>query len=211
MGDSLHFCANRSVEAGFRCKPANEEERQQETEYDDEQLFDAEFARMNNEIRATSHLTQEFERVHGQNNSKYSLVIQAKANHGDTTFCDQMLKHLADDAIKARMIKKLFTFFKSEEYETDTLKLDIAFDGNGNIALHLDDKQCIQSIAQFIKATAAKEATFSLGFRFYYWPYYKERDALPSEEQDIDNTHDHSGHRVRELHIERKYASMKEE
>merc|ERR1712241_1571377 len=149
---------------------------------------------MNLAIRKSDLLTQEFERINGQNNSKYSLVIQAKANHGDTTFCDQMLKHLGD-----KQGQKLFTFLKSEEYETDTLKLDIAFDGNGNIALHLDDKQCIQSIAQFIKATAAKAATFSLGYRFYYWPYYKERDALPNYEQRIyyyDNTHDHSGHCV---------------
>merc|ERR1712154_1809 len=136
---------------------------------------------MNLAIRKSDLLTEPFGRINGENNSKYSLVIQAK--DGDTTFCDELFKHLGDDAIKARMIKKLFSFLKSEEYETDTLKLDIAFDGNGNIALHLDDKQCIQSIAQFIKATAAKESTFSLGYRFYYWPWYKERDALPSDEQ----------------------------
>merc|ERR1712176_1708678 len=143
-----------------------------------------EFARMNLAIRKSDLLTEPFERIHGQTNSKYSLVIQAK--DADTTFSDELIKHLTDDdAIEARVIKKLFSFFKSEEYETEALKLDIAFDGNGNIALHLDDKQCIQSIAQFTKATAAKKTTFSLGYRFYFWPYYKERDGLPIGEQMI--------------------------
>merc|ERR1719461_2605539 len=112
--DSLYFCANRSYEAGFRCKPTTQHEEKQNYK----ELFDAEFARMNLAIRKSDLLTKPFERIHGQDNSKYSLVIQAKANHGDTTFCDQMLKYLANDAIQARVIKKLFTFFKSEEYET---------------------------------------------------------------------------------------------
>merc|ERR1719461_1186381 len=116
--DSLYFCANRSVEAGFRCRANNEQKEGGKEKQTDDELFDAEFARINLTIRKSDLLTEPFERINGQNNSKYSLVNQAKANHGDTTFCDQMLKHLADDAIKARMIKKLFTFFKSEEYET---------------------------------------------------------------------------------------------
>merc|ERR1712048_952684 len=92
--DSLYFCANRSVEAGFRCKPTTQQEEKQ----NDDELFDAEFARMNLAIRKSDLLTEPFDRIHSENNSKYSLVIRANEHHGDTTFCDELAKHLADDA-----------------------------------------------------------------------------------------------------------------
>merc|ERR1712087_181022 len=63
--DSLYFCANRSVEAGFRCKPSTQQEEKQ----NDDKLFDAEFARISSAIRKSDLLTQAFERINGQNNS----------------------------------------------------------------------------------------------------------------------------------------------
>merc|ERR1712228_489759 len=59
-----------------------------------------------------------------------------------------------------------------------------------------------------------------LGFRFYYWPYYKDKDVLPAIEQktlfetyhaSFDNKHDHSGYKVCDLYIIRKYGSFQEE
>ena len=56
--------------------------------------------------------------------------------------------------------------------------------------------------------------TFSLGLRFYYWPYYKDKDELPANEQMIgstDNKHDHFGYKVCDLYVDKKYDSFKEE
>merc|ERR1711937_598857 len=77
--DSLYFWANRSFECGFRVK----KEEQKQADDDDDRLFDAEFARMNLAIRKSDLLTQAFERINGENNSKYSLVIQT--NDDNTT------------------------------------------------------------------------------------------------------------------------------
>merc|ERR1712228_980496 len=57
-------------------------------------------------------------------------------------------------------------------------------------------------------------ATFSLGLRFYYWPYYKDKEELPAKQQKIhgsDNKHDHFGVRVCDLFVNKKYDSFKEE
>jgi len=53
-------------------------------------------------------------------------------------------------------------------------------------------------------------STFSLGFRFYYWHAYEFQDCLPDTEQ-LNNRPDHSGFKVKELFIKRKYSSFKEE
>ena len=72
-------------------------------------------------------------------------------------------------------------------------------------------------------------ASFALGFRFYYWPYYQFKESLPLEEQTIfgesgrrhkrsghqnlewDNKIDHSGFRPCDLYVTAKYGSFKEE
>merc|ERR1712228_653440 len=57
-------------------------------------------------------------------------------------------------------------------------------------------------------------ATFSLGLRFYYWPYYKDKEVLTAKEQMIDvvdNKHDHFGMRVCDLFVNKKFESFKEE
>ena len=62
-----------------------------------------------------------------------------------------------------------------------------------------------------------KSSTFSIGFRFYYWDYYQNRDALSANEQitgplaNHDNTHDHSGYRVRDMFVQQKHNNFKEE
>lgn len=224
--DSLYFWANRSFDAGYRVKTANHQQKEQT----DDELFDQEFNRLNNEIRARSHLTNAFERISTQNNSKYSLSIQT--NDDNTTFLDQMHGYLIDGGVVTKVLQKLTLFLKSEAFGTDSVKMDLAL-GNGNISDEVKDGECIRSIIQFVKVTAgsthffllmclyilfyinsAKTATFSLGYRFYYWEWYSKREELPANEQMIeyaDNKHDHSGHKVCELYIEPKYASFKEE
>merc|ERR1711971_998282 len=70
-------------------------------------------------------------------------------------------------------------------------------------------------ILRFIKAIKVQSSTFSVGLRFYYWQYYENMDALPTNEQKvgvgIDNTHDHGGYKVSALFVKPKYGSFKEE
>ena len=54
---------------------------------------------------------------------------------------------------------------------------------------------------------------FSIGFRFYYWPKYKDMEVLQTNlgVQGILNDLDHSGYKPKDLYIYKKYQSLKEE
>ena len=53
--------------------------------------------------------------------------------------------------------------------------------------------------------------SFSIGLRFYYWDYYKELDELPADEQTNGTISYHSGYKVSELYVDKKYGSFGEE
>ena len=52
--------------------------------------------------------------------------------------------------------------------------------------------------------------SFDLGFRFYYWPYYKTIDTNYQNTQLDRNHNDHNGYTPSQLYIEQKYKSLKE-
>ena len=53
--------------------------------------------------------------------------------------------------------------------------------------------------------------SFSVGLRFYYWDYYKYREELPADEQRDGTIGYHSGYKVSELFVDKKYESFAEE
>merc|ERR1712228_150862 len=203
--DSLHFWLFHCFESGFRVKTT---EKNEETEDQNETLFDAEFARINSVIRKSDLLTAPFERISPSNNSKFTIFT--KAEDGDTTFIDELFENLISESIQTEIVSKLKAFLEREAFDSDSVKMDIQ-----NITLCVENnKKCIQAILQFIKVCAIKAAVFSLGFRFYYWQYYKDKTALPAKQQMIgliDNKHDHSGFKVCDLNVNKKYDSFGEE
>ena len=65
-------------------------------------------------------------------------------------FSDAVYMFLRRNKISEEMIAKLHEYVKEEEYETDTICLDINY--VGNIANHMNDQKCILWIRQFIQA-----------------------------------------------------------
>ena len=53
--------------------------------------------------------------------------------------------------------------------------------------------------------------SFSIGLRFYYWDFYKNIDELPRKEHNYGIIKDHSGYKVRELYVTKRYQSFGEE
>ena len=45
-----------------------------------------------------------------------------------------------------------------------------------------------------------------MGFRFYYWPKYKELDELPVTY--YGQIRDHSGYKISELFVEKRYETF---
>ena len=98
--------------------------------------------------------------------------------------------------------------------DTDALKLDDA-----EICSFVSDERFSQSLRKIMKEMEVRSSSFSVGYRFYYWEYYKNIRVLPSEDQRtgftimdlLDNTHDHSGFDVNELFVPPKYSDFGEE
>eukprot|EP01084_Bolivina_argentea_P222089 375994_1 len=89
---------------------------------------------------------------------------------------------------------------------------------NGNIVKTVDSHECIDTIKHFIQTAKACSTSFSVGLRFYYWDYYKERKQLDMDEQvvgaygtKINNYNSHSGYSICDLFIAPRYGSFKEE
>ena len=54
-------------------------------------------------------------------------------------------------------------------------------------------------------------SSFSIGLRFYYWQFYKHIDQLPHKDNRPGRITDHSGYKVRDLYVKKKYNSFGEE
>ena len=53
--------------------------------------------------------------------------------------------------------------------------------------------------------------SFSIGFRFYYWPYYKDIDVLPAEDTIGGAISYHQGYKISDLYMIPRYKSFGEE
>merc|ERR1712228_803962 len=205
--DSLHFWFYHCFDGGFRVKASSKEQEKNENDQNgDNALFDAEFARVNDVVRMTDFETKPFERISDGNNSKFTICIDSEQR--DLTFMDELYQ-----AIDSKVVReKLKNFIKREVFDTDTVKMDVESEKYGNISSLFPE--CTQSILQFIKEVNVNELTFALGLRFYYWDYYKDKEELPAKQQmigDVDNKHNHSGYKVCELYVNKKYDSLQED
>ena len=63
-------------------------------------------------------------------------------------FSDEVYMFLRRNKISEEVIAELYNYVKEEEYDTDTICLDM--DHVGNIANHMEDDKCISSIKQLI-------------------------------------------------------------
>ena len=151
--DSLHFVIFHCFDAGFRVKAAEEKGQNEDKEKQSHELFDAEFSRLNDAIRARDHLTDAFERISTGNNTKFS--IKAAESEEDTTWSDELFAHLLSECINAEIIQKLRALIERELFESDSIKIDVTeCESEGNIAVSLDSKECFGAIGRFLKAVA---------------------------------------------------------
>eukprot|EP01084_Bolivina_argentea_P021199 39370_1 len=86
----------------------------------------------------------------------------------------------------------------------------------GLMMQHVVNQKCIEKINNFIRAGKVSSSCFSVGLRFYYWEYFKDRASLTDEEQGIiygylNNYVDHCDYKVSDLFIVAHYGSFKEE
>ena len=66
------------------------------------------------------------------------------------------------------------------------------------------------SVMLHVIYTKVSQSLFGVGYRFYYWDYYKD-NASTEQLQPANNRYDHGGFDTIEMYIEAKYESIKHE
>eukprot|EP01084_Bolivina_argentea_P255243 429245_1 len=105
-------------------------------------------------------------------------------NNDEDTYLDSVYQYLQNTNGKQRTVRKLHVYIQGEQYDTDSIEYDIHMK-DGNIAKSINKYECIQKIKNYMKMTKESSACFSIGLRFYYWDYYKEREQLDMDEQVV--------------------------
>eukprot|EP01084_Bolivina_argentea_P279155 477210_1 len=127
-----------------------------------------------------------------------------------TTFIDGLItvlqksKHVSFDELKT-----IQSLFQTEQYDSDSIKEDIKNDmQSSNIGNNAYNKNVYNLTKQYAYRIELHERTFNIGYRFYYWPYYKTQQ-IHTDSNWNNNSND--GYYVYELYIEIKYESLKQE
>eukprot|EP01084_Bolivina_argentea_P232465 391805_1 len=211
---SLHFYLFHCYDAGIRTKQQNEIAKEEKS---NDQYFDAKFSRISGIISERTHSTQGFDRFSSRKNGKFNIEAEQEIKNNDNdTFLDAVYEHLQIKNVKKSDIKKVYHFIQDEEYETDTIVYDADMK-NSNIAKNTGNDECIETIQTLMQLTTVHSTSFSIGLRFYYWPYYKQRQEIADEQEitiggetTINNYNEHSGYSICDLFIVPRYGSFKE-
>eukprot|EP01084_Bolivina_argentea_P156862 273343_1 len=189
--------------------------------------YDEQFANICNTIKIKQ---QKLKRINGfnnrfENNNKFNIKINNNNNSNAIdkyggTFLDGIFKHIIsnDDEI----ISKLKYMLMEEEFDSDAVENDVEYNNGkqSNINQYLNDKNVYYGIKRSInycKNENMKHGNmFSIGYRFYYWDYYKKDDINKLMENDSvneggHNINNHNGYKISELFVIKKYKNIKTE
>eukprot|EP01084_Bolivina_argentea_P051376 94496_1 len=145
-------------------------------------------------------------------NNKFLINVQ-EDDIQDLTMIDKLLIHLRKSREDTSYVEN---WWKTNEYDSDAIEYDINDDSkyNSNLWMHLQNEN--DSVHQLIKNyfydVHLYENTFNIGYRFYFWPYYKGKTEITDDiEEWYWNKNDHNGYQLYQLYVEPKYSSIKEE
>eukprot|EP01083_Nonionella_stella_P189925 703451_1 len=214
--DSLHFYFFHLFECGLRSTRKDHDDEMKdgdEAAIDRYKCVDDDFSQLITRMNATQAKTEGFRRL--KNNNKFNLKANAHASNQDREllFVDHMMKNamLATSYDDLKDILLVFKYVVDEEqYDTDAIQFDTS-KANGNICGRIPNETCVSSIKDTVDTAQLHSSSFSIGFRFYYWPFYKDKKQVPVKEQYGGNVDDHGGYDMSELFVEQKYSSFKEE
>eukprot|EP01084_Bolivina_argentea_P169070 293111_1 len=146
------------------------------------------------------------------NNNKFLInnndtVTDIQKEH-DITFMDKLYENvniLADDLQMKR-------FLYEEEYDSVAMEMDIleSNESSSNISQHLGESM-FKACERYIIDYKISQHSFSTGFTFYYWDYYKHDHEQTDEEKidDVFNVDDYGGYKPYELYVETRYNDIK--
>ena len=154
--DTFHFWLYHQFDAGIRVKQrvkADNKENQLEDHKSIDPYFDHEFARIRRHIK-NKRDTLAMRRFENNETNKYTIKVNTAGFNLDEkkekTFFDTLKQHLRDDGIAMNIVNAFNDFIKSEEYESDTIILDIVHHDEGsNILNYIYDEHFEEFIKEY--------------------------------------------------------------
>eukprot|EP01084_Bolivina_argentea_P239627 402717_1 len=145
--------------------------------------------------------------------NKFNISVNNDETETDTTLKDELFEFLLKSTQESSVasVQTMKAWMQDEEYDSDAINGDIADSmKQSNIFNTLNEKNVYQQLSQYCKSIQIYSSSFQVGFRFYYWPYYEKNE---SNDEDILfwNKNDHGGYTKKELYVEKKYQTLKEE
>ena len=171
--DSLHFYVFHTFDVGLRIHPmtcpveakCDGEEKVEDDKKGDE-YFDDAFYRVKSALSEKRKNIVSFPRFRRHKNSKFNLNTEYDDDYirddctdkdlleGVETFINSLFNHLASNKVNEEIIRNLQEIIQTEEYQTDTLAIDISdFGQKGNVLQHITDDKSVEKIMKFFNST----------------------------------------------------------
>eukprot|EP01084_Bolivina_argentea_P105846 189555_1 len=121
-----------------------------------------------------------------------------------------MLSHMEEENEKIEQVKE---YFEENEFDSDAVKADLEDAGTSNICKNfgygIGGGGLMINYARTVQLSAL---SFSTGYIFFYWNWWKKLSKEEIEELNAENKHTwFNGHSLGDLLISARYASLKEE
>eukprot|EP01084_Bolivina_argentea_P034533 63942_1 len=150
-------------------------------------------------------------------NNKFNIGTTYK---GQILQLDEMYKYIAKKGdFEQKQAQQLWNYLNHEEYDTDAVENDLDDSKSSNIFLLTIEHSTLILILEFIRNYQRNlrifAASFSTGFVFFYWEFFKELSQDNIEQMkstqwysSVDNMNLFA---VDELYVEKFYKSLKKE
>eukprot|EP01083_Nonionella_stella_P250768 865965_1 len=158
-----------------------------------------------------SKMVQDDERVNDENKSKFNISVDEKDD--ETLGMDELFDYLQQKDIATALKREVYEFLCDEEYDTDALydDIDVYYGENtSNIVDNASHDWFGELLKEFVILSKIGSASFSAGITWFYWPWYKDRDDIPSSFGAM-NENAYGGYPIKELFVVPKYGDYKEE
>ena len=123
-----------------------------------DEYHDGRFAKMSARITATRDNTQRFDRMNGTNKFNINAgndnpIDINDGNHDHETYLDSLYVNLDNIGIEEKVIENLANYILNEQFESETIDLDLQILPKGNIENEIKDWKSIWAIKEMFEKT----------------------------------------------------------
>eukprot|EP01084_Bolivina_argentea_P083866 151818_1 len=145
-------------------------------------------------------------------NSKFVIDIREVNNDADKE--KSLMDHLLEYLQKWTKIKNMKLWLEQNEFDSEAIEYDVV-DDNSNLKSYYEPitGPIYIPLKNYFRDIQLYSSTFNIGYRLYYWVFYKNAAALDDNEIEewLWNKNDHGGYKQHQLYVSPKYKTIKDE